>query len=57
MGINPVNGGNPASDRRVSIRAAFSTGAFVQEVISVDNFKVLVVFRDRNTVAVIRIYK
>lgn len=53
--MNPVNGGRPARDRRVSIREAFRIGVFVQEVIIVDSFRVLVVFRDRNTVAVIRV--
>ena len=39
------------------MRAVFSTGAFVREVIIVDSFRVLVVFRVRDTVVVIRVYR
>lgn len=35
FGRNPVRGGRPASDRRVSIRVVFSEGALVHVVISV----------------------
>lgn len=57
FGRNPVSGGRPARDRSVSIRVAFSMGVFVQEVIIVDNFRALIVFRLRNTVAVISEYR
>lgn len=54
FGRKPVNGGRPASESRVNIIVAFSTGIFVQDVISVDNLRALRVLRVRNTVAVIK---
>lgn len=54
LGRNPVSGGSPASESRVSMRVALSIGVFVHEIIIVDSFIVLVVFRIRNTVVVIR---
>lgn len=57
FGMNPVSGGRPAKDNRASIRVALRTGVFVQEVIIVESFRVLVVLRDKNTAAVIRTYK
>lgn len=57
FGRKPVSGGRPARERRVSMRVAFSIGVFVQEVIIVDNFKILIVFKLRNTVVVISEYK
>lgn len=39
------------------MRVAFSMGVFVQEIIIVDSFRVLIVFKLRNTVAVISEYK
>lgn len=53
----PVNGGRPAKESKTAIRVAFSMGVFVHDVIIVDSFRVLVVFRVRNTVAVISEYR
>lgn len=39
------------------MRAAFSMGAFVNEVITVISFRTLVVLRVRNMVAVMREYR
>ena len=55
LGRKPVNGGRPARESRASIRVAFSTGAFVHEVIIVDSFRTLVVLRVIKIVAVIRV--
>lgn len=57
FGRKPVRGGRPANERRVSMRVALSMGIFAHEVIIVDSFMTLVVFRLRNTVAVITEYK
>lgn len=57
FGRNPVRGGSPARDSRVSRRVALSDGVFVHVVISVDRFRALMVFRVRNTAAVIRVYR
>lgn len=57
FGRNPVSGGRPARDSSVSKSIAFSDGAFVHVVISVDRFRALVVFRVRNTAAVIMAYR
>lgn len=54
LGRKPVSGGSPARDSSVSIRVAFRAGIFVHEVIIVDNFSALVLFKVRNTVAVIK---
>lgn len=43
LGANPVSGGSPARDRSASIRVALRIGVFVQDVIIVDSFRVLVV--------------
>lgn len=53
FGRNPVIGGRPARDRRISIRVAFSTGVFVHEVMIVDSFRALILLRARNTADVI----
>lgn len=42
FGINPVSGGIPASDIRVSIIRVFMVGSFVHEVIIIE---ILFVFR------------
>lgn len=55
FGRNPVSGGSPARESSVNMRVAFSIGVFVHEVIIVDSFRDLVVFRVRKTVAVIKI--
>lgn len=57
FGKKPVRGGRPASDRRDSMNVALSIGALVHEVIAVDRLRVLVVFRVRNTAAVITVYR
>lgn len=57
LGRKPVRGGRPARDRRDNIRVALSAGVFVQVVISVDSFRVLIEFSIRNTAVVIRVYK
>ena len=57
LGRKPVSGGRPARESRTSMRVAFSVGDFVQDVISVVNFRVLVELRARNTVVVVRTYK
>lgn len=57
FGRKPVSGGRPARESRVAIKVAFSMGVFVHDVIIVDSFRVLVVFRARNTVAVISEYR
>lgn len=52
FGINPVSGGRPASDMRVSIIRVFMVGSFVHDVIIVE---ILFVFRSliiRNIVEV-----
>lgn len=57
LGRNPVSGGRPASDSRVNIRVALSMGVFVHEVIIVVSFNTFVVLKERNTVAVISVYR
>lgn len=57
FGKKPVRGGRPASDRSVSMRVVFSMGVLVHEVINVDSFRVLVVFRVRKIEVVIRMYR
>lgn len=57
LGKNPVRGGSPASDSKVSMRVALSMGVFVHEVIIVDSFTVLIVFRVRKTAVVVREYR
>lgn len=54
FGRNPVSGGRPARESRVNMKVAFSMGAFVHDVITVDSFRELVLFKIRNTVVVIR---
>lgn len=57
LGRNPVRGGRPAKESRVSISIALKAGVFAHVVISVARFKVLIVFRVRNTAAVITTYR
>lgn len=57
LGRNPVRGGSPARDSRVSISIALSDGVLAHVVISVDSFRALIEFRVRNTAAVIMTYK
>lgn len=57
LGRNPVSGGRPANESRVNMRVALSMGVFVHEVIIVDSFTTLIVFKVRNTVVVIREYR
>ena len=57
LGRKPVSGGSPARESRTSMRVAFSVGDFVQDVISVVSFRVLVELRVRNTAVVVRTYK
>lgn len=57
FGRNPVRGGRPARESRVSRSAAFRAGVFVQEVIRVDSFRALVEWKVRNTAAVISVYR
>lgn len=57
FGRNPVRGGSPARDNRVSISIALSDGAFAHAVIKVDNFSTLIEFRVKNTAAVISVYR
>lgn len=52
FGRNPVRGGSPASESKESIKAAFSAGDLVHEVIVVVSFKVLIALIERNTVVV-----
>lgn len=54
LGRKPVNGGSPAKESNVSMKAAFRVGIFVHEVIIVDSLRALVLVRVRNTVVVIR---
>lgn len=57
FGRKPVSGGRPARERRVNMRVAFSIGVFVHEVIIVDSLRTLIVFKLKNTVAVISEYR
>ena len=57
FGRNPVIGGSPARESRVSRSIAFREGIFVQAVIKVDSFDTFIEFRVRNTAAVIRAYR
>lgn len=57
FGKKPVRGGSPASESKVSMRAVFSVGAFVHIIIIICKFRVLVVFRVRNTAAVNIVYR
>lgn len=57
LGRKPVRGGSPASESRVSINIALSAGVFVQVVISMERFRVLIEFRVRKTAAVIITYR
>lgn len=57
LGKNPVRGGSPANDSRVSMRVALSMGVFVHEVIIVDSFTALIVFKVRKTAVVVREYR
>jgi len=57
LGRKPVNGGSPARESRVNIRVALSMGIFVQEIIIVDSFRVLVMLKVRKMVDVIREYR
>lgn len=57
FGRNPVRGGSPASDMRISIRAMLSEGVFAHVVIRVDSFRVLIELNVRKTAAVIRAYR
>ena len=56
LGRNPVKGGRPARESRVSSSIAFSDGVFVHAVIKVVSFSTFIEFRVRNTAAVIRAY-
>ena len=57
FGEKPVSGGRPARDSSASIKDAFSDGTFVQDVIIVDSFDVLVVLRAKKMEAVIMEYR
>lgn len=57
LGRKPVSGGSPARESRANMRVVLSVGVFVHAVITIDKFRALVVFRVRNTVAVIRVYR
>lgn len=57
FGRKPVRGGRPARESRVSRSVAFRVGVFVQEVIRVDSFRVLIEWKVRNTAAVINEYR
>lgn len=57
LGRKPIKGGRPARERRVSMRVALSMGVFVHDVISVDNFVMWDVLRERKMVEVRRVYK
>lgn len=57
LGRNPVRGGRPARDSRVRSSIAFKDGTLVHAVIRVDSLKTLIVFKVRNTVAVIMAYR
>lgn len=57
FGRNPVSGGSPASESRVSSSIALSAGILVHAVIRVDSFKALIEFRVRKTVEVISAYR
>lgn len=56
LGINPVSGGRPASDIRVSIIIVFSVGNFVHDVIITDIMFVSKVLIIRNVVEVMMVY-
>ena len=56
LGINPVNGGSPPSDRRVRAMVDASIGAFDHIVVMVIIFVVDVIFNDRNAADVINKY-
>lgn len=56
LGRKPVSGGRPAKESRASMRVALSVGVFVHAVITIGRFRALVVFRVRNTAAVIKEY-
>lgn len=57
LGRNPVSGGRPARESKVRSSIAFKGGVLVHAVIRVDSFSTLVVFKVRNTVAVIIAYR
>lgn len=57
LGRKPVSGGRPARESSARTRMALSDGIFVHAVINVESFTTFIVFRVRNTVAVIRLYK
>lgn len=57
LGRNPVSGGSPARDNKVSRSIALSAGVFVHVVISVGSFKVFIEFSVRNTAVVIMAYR
>lgn len=57
LGRNPVRGGRPARESRVRSSIAFKGGILVHAVIRVDSLSTLIVFRMRNTVAVIMVYR
>lgn len=56
LGINPVNGGRPPSERRVRAVVDTSIGAFDHIVVMVVIFVVDVIFSDRNAADVINKY-
>lgn len=57
LGRKPVRGGRPARESNVIMRIVFRDGVFVHAVIRVDSFSAFMVFRVRNTAAVIRLYR
>ncbi len=56
LGINPVSGGRPANDIRMSIIVAFSIGSFVHDVIITETLFVSRSSIIRNIVEVIMAY-
>lgn len=56
FGINPVSGGKPASDIRVSIIIVFIAGNFVHDVITTEIMFVSKVLIMRNVVEVMMMY-
>lgn len=56
FGVNPVSGGSPASDIRVSIIMVFSVGSFVHDVIITEILFVSKSLIIKNIVEVIVIY-
>lgn len=57
LGRNPVNGGRPARESRVSRSIALSDGILAHVVIRTDSLSTFIEFRVRNTAVVIRMYK